>query len=416
MSYAWENNIQRSWDAIEEDEDGILRSVDVGGEDGSGGQKHLLRRNSSFGFQAGGMVDDGGRTICKSMIRYVCVVIDMSRAMAENDIRPSRRSAAIEILKSFFVAFFDENPLSNLCVLTSNDGLAHKVTEMSGSPNRHLAGVSVLAAESGEFSLQNALELSRAALASVPQHASKEVLVITASLSTCDQGDIFETIDTMKKNNIRCSVVGMCAEVHVSKYLTQKTQGKYGVSKNKQHLRTLIMEHVNPPPVLTESRNSLRCMFVRMGFPSQGATREGTRTPTSVSNTVSTKRQALCADTNQISTNGYYCPRCNTVNTELPCKCSVCSLELIASSHLARSYHHLFPVGRFTPVPLTACVHSSCTGCGAHFKRPGFTIKTYYQCHKCDTFFCDQCEAYIHETLHNCPSCLEDTFKAPVKT
>ena len=32
---------------------------------------------------------------------------------------------------------------------------------------------------------------------------------------------------------------------------------------------------------------------------------------------------------------------------ELPAQCSVCSLTLVSSPHLARSYHHLFPVAPF---------------------------------------------------------------------
>ena len=31
--------------------------------------------------------------------------------------------------------------------------------------------------------------------------------------------------------------------------------------------------------------------------------------------------------------------------------CHVCSLTLVSSPHLARSYHHLFPVPAFEPLP-----------------------------------------------------------------
>ena len=36
---------------------------------------------------------------------------------------------------------------------------------------------------------------------------------------------------------------------------------------------------------------------------------------------------------------------------ELPGACHVCALMLVSSPHLARSYHHLFPVPPFTEVP-----------------------------------------------------------------
>ena len=36
---------------------------------------------------------------------------------------------------------------------------------------------------------------------------------------------------------------------------------------------------------------------------------------------------------------------------ELPASCHVCGLTLVSSPHLARSYHHLFPVQPFREVP-----------------------------------------------------------------
>ena len=36
---------------------------------------------------------------------------------------------------------------------------------------------------------------------------------------------------------------------------------------------------------------------------------------------------------------------------ELPCSCHICGLTLVSSPHLARSYHHLFPVRAFSEIP-----------------------------------------------------------------
>jgi hypothetical protein len=46
----------------------------------------------------------------------------------------------------------------------------------------------------GEPSLQNSLELATNSLKLLPSHASKEILVIIGALTTCDPGDINETI------------------------------------------------------------------------------------------------------------------------------------------------------------------------------------------------------------------------------
>lgn len=46
----------------------------------------------------------------------------------------------------------------------------------------------------GEPSLQNSLELAIKSLKLLPSHASKEIIIIIGSLTTCDPGDITETI------------------------------------------------------------------------------------------------------------------------------------------------------------------------------------------------------------------------------
>lgn len=47
---------------------------------------------------------------------------------------------------------------------------------------------------------------------------------------------------------------------------------------------------------------------------------------------------------------GYICPRCKSKVCELPSDCDVCGLTLVSSPHLARSYHHLFPVDNFEEI------------------------------------------------------------------
>lgn len=46
----------------------------------------------------------------------------------------------------------------------------------------------------------------------------------------------------------------------------------------------------------------------------------------------------------------YTCPKCAAKVKELPAACHVCGLTLISSPHLARSYHHLFPVPAYVEV------------------------------------------------------------------
>ena len=45
------------------------------------------------------------------------------------------------------------------------------------------------------------------------------------SLTTCDPGDIQTTITTLSQNAVKCSVIGLAAEVSICKMLCNKTSG-----------------------------------------------------------------------------------------------------------------------------------------------------------------------------------------------
>jgi transcription initiation factor TFIIH subunit 2 len=56
---------------------------------------------------------------------------------------------------------------------------------------------------SGEPSLQNALELALRSLRMLPSHASREILIVIGSLTTCDPGDICVTIQVSVSGQVR---------------------------------------------------------------------------------------------------------------------------------------------------------------------------------------------------------------------
>lgn len=53
-------------------------------------------------------------------------------------------------------------------------------------------------------------------------------------------------------------------------------------------------------------------------------------------------------NTSSLSNSGYNCPQCGSRYCELPVECKQCGLTLVSAPHLARSYHHLFPIKPFT--------------------------------------------------------------------
>ncbi|KAL8823397.1 MAG: hypothetical protein Q9191_005890, partial [Dirinaria sp. TL-2023a] len=59
----------------------------------------------------------------------------------------------------------------------------------------------------------------------------------------------------------------------------------------------------------------------------------------------------LCACHSKPTRGGYLCSRCSSKVCALPTTCPACGLTLILSTHLARSYHHLFPLRNWVEVP-----------------------------------------------------------------
>lgn len=107
-----------------------------------------------------------------------------------------------------------------------------------------------------------------------------------------------------------------------------------------------------------------------------------------------------CQDTSKMfHTKGYLCPRCQSVYCDLPVECRICGLLLVESPHLARSFHHLFPLKPFEEaVPE---IGHTCAGCQAALVEQ----VPAYQCPDCQQLFCFDCDTYMHEVLHNCSGC-----------
>lgn len=121
-----------------------------------------------------------------------------------------------------------------------------------------------------------------------------------------------------------------------------------------------------------------------MGFP--------TRRPETVS--------SMCVCHKKIINSGYICPRCGGVYCEIPIDCQICALSLVSSPHLARSYHHLFPVPLFEEIQSEK--NESCYGCQQQLTKDQ---SLFLQCKQCKKIFCVNCDSFIHDSLHNCPSC-----------
>ena len=229
------------------------------------------------------------------------------------------------------------------------------------------------------------------------------------------------------------------------KRAAEETGGLYGVASSESHFEDLVSSHAPPPAVspLEGSLGGSGSELVQMGFPQRLADDK--------SLSVFVGAEAL------LQAGGFVCPRCKARVKELPCECHVCRLTLISSPHLARSYHHLFPVAPFEELSSSELrsmginhhhkastssssaaaaggtgldLRISCYGCMRDLTRALIFASNKDQqdgsmmmdetslaislsggapmvlrCPLCRQMFCFDCDVYIHDALHNCPSC-----------
>jgi len=376
--YRWEGGYEKTWEAIQEDKEGML---DISVQDII--QKARRKR----------LEERSGKTKL-GMMRHLYIVLDMSENMKGQDLKPTRLRCCEKLLEKFTEEYFYLNPISQMGIIVTSNKRAEKVSDMTGNPRRHIEVLKSLVDKpcSGEPSLQNSLELVTQTLKNMPSHTSREVIIIMGSLTTCDPGDINKSLQEAVNMKIKCSVINLSAEVRIYKELASKTGGHHAVILDDHHLQDLLSEHLNPPASLAAQQANL----IRMGFPSHAGPGDAGL------------GMCLChLDTGgeKISSSGYICPQCRARYCELPVECRGCGMTLVSAPHLARSYHHLFPLALFQELSPedTPADQSWCNGCGKRFKQQ--MDKKVYRCPSCLKVYCSECDLFIHETLHSCPAC-----------
>lgn len=399
----WEAGAQKNWD-LHEGDDGNLTSVLGGMEEAT---KRLRLQKDTTPLQRG-------------IIRHCLLVLDLSIAMTEKDLRPTRFLLTLTYTMAFVREFFEQNPISQLGILGMRDGLAVRISELSGNPNDHITALKELrnTEPKGAASLQNALDMARAALYHTPSHGTREVVIILGALSSSDPGDIHQTINACVRDKLRVTVIGLAAQMHICADLCARTNagdtGSYNVALDEPHYRELLMAITTPPVMRQTSSTSAavsRSALLQMGFPSRYTEPKAT----------------LCACHGVLTQGGYNCSRCKAKVCSLPQTCPACDLTLILSTHLARSYHHLFPLLLWNEVSWSRAVQKKstrCFGCLSTFPQPpkattsdgevqkraeGASESSRYECPSCERHFCVDCDVFCHEVVHNCPGCTSGT-------
>ena len=223
--FRWLNEYEKTWEEIQEDDEGTLQAS-IDDIIHKAKRKRLLIRKGNVRL---------------GMMRHLFIILDMSKSMKEADLlHPSRLACVSKILEDFIIEYFYQNPISQLGLIATKDKRGEKLTDLSGNPKSHVKALkeAVSKAPIGEASLQNSLYIALESLKHLPSHASREVLIIYGSLTSCDPGDIFQTIEELKKQNIRCSIIGLSAEIKLCKTLCSETKGLYNDRRQHNNFRS----------------------------------------------------------------------------------------------------------------------------------------------------------------------------------
>lgn len=99
-------------------------------------------------------------------MRHLVIVIDMSNAMNDIDMKPNRFICCIRMIEKFVTEFIDQNPISQLCFIVTRNKRAEKITDLNGNLKSQIEVLKSFANSSchGEASVQNALELAYSVL------------------------------------------------------------------------------------------------------------------------------------------------------------------------------------------------------------------------------------------------------------
>lgn len=341
--------------------------------------------------------------------RKIVFIIDMSTASKKTDYKPDRISFIKNQLAIFFKEFYINNPLSEISLITTKK----ETTQQQFPLSRNLIKQKEM--EWGEcdggISIQNSLQLAHQILKNTSESSSREIIIVTSSISTCDPGNVYDTMQDVSQSRIKCSVMSLEPEMFVLKTLTKITGGEYHTIMNEVNFKDVLYRFIEPPIFkyeLTEPKTNQ----LYIAFPKEK------------------KTMTICECHKQFKTNHYECPNCGFCYCELPIQCKVCNATLLYSHHFARSYHFMFPVKPFEyhcveyqleksettqrtrqiQIPENDAV-LTCSGCQQIIPilnkelANDVATKEYYICTECNNLYCVECDSYIHDVLYNCPGC-----------
>jgi transcription initiation factor TFIIH subunit 2 len=331
----------------------------------------------------------------RGLIRSFVVIIDLSpKGLAPRDFGTPRIRLITDHLKDFFSSFLDQNPLSQMAIVTTSDYRAVVQSPLSGNLRRHLDFLTRMSdlSAGGEPSLFNSIGIATKLFGAAPRYSTREILVVFGSMSTCDPKpiDALLTLVTQRQTAAVVSAISFGARIQVLERIAETTGGLYRVPQTPEQFADLLATHIHPP---VWSDFVQRMALVPFGF-AKAADDIKTFDVSGV--------KIDTADATPVVLNSI-CPKCGTAIATVPCYCPCCGLLLMAPAHLTRSLHHLRPLDDFVQADINEAV--VCLGCNETVKDGVVT------CVSCGAPFCKACDQFLHDCLQNCPGCLGMTAR-----
>lgn len=146
---AWEEGKFNWLQGVPEDEDGNIALTQTVEAD----KRRRLQRDTT--------------PLQRGIIRHLVLVLDDSLAMMEKDLLPNRFRLTMSYAVEFVREYFEQNPISQMGIVMMRQGVANRVSAMTGNPAELIDGLRAMEKDKepeGDPSLQNALEMCRGEL------------------------------------------------------------------------------------------------------------------------------------------------------------------------------------------------------------------------------------------------------------
>ncbi|KAK6589383.1 hypothetical protein RS030_213365 [Cryptosporidium xiaoi] len=399
--YTWEKGIIKNWERLVETEQGLI----VVNEEGENDFVPSVEQSISDMLRESSLPN-----IRRGLLRNVVIILDMTSNMLELDYKPDRMQSMLKCNEVFIKQLLSDNPLTQISVISVYDETVEVIISYNSNYDEIIASIINYMKKGckGNMSIQNGLDKAKCLLVSIPPYGTKEVIFFLGSMRSIDNTFIFdEWIEEFSLNNIVVNAILFIPELYVIKYITKMTGGVCLCAVNNDHLIRLALDNFVKPPPCSAKNMPLNISLVPMGFPKY---------------TLNQNHSFACSCHQKLTNSGYTCPKCKSIVCHLPTKCPVCSIYLISSNHLARSFAYLFrhpKINRINTQNQEGLIgkelisNNECKMCDNKFEDENEFIvvgnaqkkMNIYLCLDCNSYICSECCKFILTTLHQCPVC-----------